>query len=247
VKRIHCSYHKCLTMYYEKVLLTLYTCSFWRRGGYRHFTSYIDEFYQHHDEYAISSINNHVLDFKKLGDDFRLTRFVRDPRDLVVSGFFYHRKGTESWSTIVDPKAEDWKGVNGSIPENMGKGHSYASFLQELSIEEGLIAEIDFRKKHFQSMNQWPLSDPRIKLFRYEDILGNERVVFAEIFSHYGFTWPKKWLGVFLADQFSAKKQAATRHIRNPGPGQWKKYFSPKVQDYFMRQYGGILDRYHYA
>jgi hypothetical protein len=220
---------------------------FWLSQGYRHFESLIHEFYLESDNFKITSINNHSLDLEKLDNDFRITRFIRDPRDLVVSGYFYHKRGAEAWCKLINPTEGDWKVVNGCIPDNMGEGHSFSSYLQTLSEEEGLMAEIDFRRKHFESMLQWPVSDPRIKLFYYEDVIGNEGEIFAELLSHYGTSRLERWVGVILADRFSAKRQSRrTKHIRDPKAGQYEEHFSPKVRDYFERQYGDILIRYGY-
>ena len=128
-----------------------------------------------------------------IGKDVRITRFVRDPRDLVVSGYFYHRKGGEEWCNIATPTVEDWRVVNGAIPKGMfEKRESFSTFLQNMSMEERLIAEIDFRETHFNSMKEWPTADERIRLFRYEDLIGNEKDVFKEMMSHYGVSWPEK-------------------------------------------------------
>jgi hypothetical protein len=246
-KLIHCSYHKCLTVYFSKVFSTLYNRIFRFSRGYRHFNSLVGDFYQDFDSYKVSSVNNHALDLKRLGGDFRITRFIRDPRDLVVSGYFYHKRGAEDWSNIADPKEKDWEVVNGFIPEGMGKGQSFSSYLQSINKEKGLMAEIDFRSNHFDSMLQWPTEDPRIKVFRYEDLLGNECDVFEDIFSFYGMSWPEKKLGLLLADRFSAKKMSgSTKHIRNPKSGQWEEHFTPKVEDYFNKKYADILKRYGY-
>ena len=45
-------------------------------GGYKHFNSLIPEFYGEHRKYKIASINNHCIDFSRLGD-VRVSRFVR--------------------------------------------------------------------------------------------------------------------------------------------------------------------------
>lgn len=246
-KLVHCSYHKCLTVYFEMVLSTLYNRIFRFSRGYRHFNSLINEFYQEFDNYKIASINNHSLNLEKLGNDFRMTRFIRDPRDLVVSGYLYHKRGAEAWCNIINPVEKDWMVVNGCIPENMQEGQSFSSYLETLSKEDGLMAEIDFRRNHFDSMKQWPISDDRIKLFRYEDVIGNEQNIFAEMLTHYKISWPERKLGVILADRFSAKKQVnKIKHIRNPKAGQWKEHFSSKVIDYFEQQHGEILERYGY-
>ena len=247
VKLIHCSYHKCLTVYYSKIMRVLYNRIMRFSRGYQHFNSRINDFYQEFDNRRVASVNNHALDLNKIGDDFLISRFIRDPRDLVVSGYFYHKRGAEGWCNIIGPTDEDWREVNGWVPEQMDKDHSLSTYLQSLSKEDGLIAEIDFRKNHFGSMMQWPVEDPRIKIFRYEDIVGNEQEIFADIFSFYGMFWLERKLGLMLVSKYSAKKITRTKkHIRNPTAGQWKEHFTPKVSNYFEQRYGKILERYGY-
>lgn len=246
---VHCSYHKCLTVYFYRVLSGFFNNPLLKiPNGYQHFNSVLDDFYTNYRNFRVASVNNHSLNFDLLDDDIRITRFIRDPRDLVVSGYFYHKKGSEFWCNIQDPKESDWKVVNGCMPDGMRRNHSFSSYLQGVNKEDGLIAEIDFRANHFESMRQWSLSDPRIKLFRYEDILGNERRVFATIFAHYGFSIPKRYLGIFFANLYSAKKQrGALDHIRNPRAGQWKEHFSDRVAEYFEQKYGDVLSLYGYG
>jgi len=247
MKVVHCSYHKCLTVYYARVFSTLYNRIFRFSRGYRHFNSLIDDFYQESDSFKIASVNNHALDFKRLGNSFRVSRFIRDPRDLVVPGYFYHKRGAEKWCNIINPSENDWKVVNGCIPRDMGKENSFSSYLHSLSKEDGLIAEIDFREHHFNSMKEWPTADPRIKIFRYEDMLNNEKRIFEEIFTFYDVTWLEKRIGLILSNYYSAKRQSSkTQHIRNPKISQWREHFTPKVQDYFERKHGELLEPYGY-
>ena len=182
---IHCSYHKCLTSYFSKVMSLIFNKIHPLKPGYKHFDSKIDEFYENLNKYKIMSVNNHSLDFSLLGDKFKITRFIRDPRDLVVSGYFYHKRNAEMWCGIVNPTENDYDLVNGSVPSGISDGDSYSSYLRNLSLEEGLIAEIEFRKKHYESMLKWPDNDPRIKIFKYEDIIGNEKNVFKKISEFY--------------------------------------------------------------
>ncbi len=241
VNLIHCSYHKCLTVYYGRVLGILCNWITPWRGRYHHFNSKVDEFYHSVGGYRLVSINNHKLDFTRLGN-FRISRFVRDPRDLVVSGYFYHKKGVERWCNIVAPNEEDWNIVNGNIPVGMGINDSFSSYLQKLPQDDGLIAEIEFRKYHFQSMMEWPTQDPRIRIFRYEDILGNEEQTFRKLFEFYDYSPKEQSIGMFLADRFSAKRRRSNfRHIRNPAANQWREYFTPRVKNYFDSSYENLL------
>jgi hypothetical protein len=244
--RIHCSYHKCLTIYYSRVMSRLYNDLLPWSGGYRHFNSHVDEFYENLGRYRILSVNNHLLDLDRLGS-FRITRFVRDPRDLVISGYYYHRRGAEEWCEVVGPVPEDWKVVRGNIPEGMGPQHSYATYLRSLSEEEGLITEIEFRKHHFESMAAWPDDHPDILTIRYEDVLGREVSTFARIFRFYELPAWERAAGRLLAWRYSAKRQRRQMvHIRNPEPQQWRKRFTPRVTQYFRERHEGLVERLGY-
>lgn len=244
---IHCSYHKCLTVYYMRVVSTMYNRLLRLSKGYRHFNSRIEDFYDHVGEHKIISVNNQTLDFQRLGDDYWITRFIRDPRDLVVSGYFYHKRGPEIWSNLINPVPADYREVNGCVPKGMAPNHSYASYLQSISKEEGLIAEIDFRTYHFDSMRKWPNDDLRVKLFKYEDIIGNEVATFADLLSFYRLSILERWLGCLLAFAFSADKVGSiSGHIRDPKPSQWKEHFTEEVTAVFEERYGDLLDLYGY-
>jgi hypothetical protein len=155
--------------------LTLIHCSY-----HKCLTSY-------YKNYKIASVNNHCIDFSRFDDgSLRLSRFIRDPRDLVISGYFYHKRAAEPWCNVSNPTEADWRVVNGNIPEQLSNGQSYASYLQNVDMEDGLICEIDFRKKHFDGMAQWRDRDS-ILTIRYEDIIGHEEKVFDRVFSFYEF------------------------------------------------------------
>lgn len=243
---VHCSYHKSLTSYYAKVAGMLFNRLMpWSRG-YRHFNSYVERFYDAAPDLTVASVNNHALDLERLGR-CRITRFVRDPRDLVVSGYFYHRRGAEEWCRVPDPTDEDWVVVNGRVPDGLGPGESYADYLRSRSLEEGLRAEIQFRRYHFESMRSWPSDHPDIRTFRYEDILGNERRIFEDAYAFYGASSLTRKGAGRLAVRYSAARRASkTDHIRNPKPAQWREVFTATVLEEFNRRYGDLLGRLGY-
>lgn len=215
--------------------------------GYRHFNSHIDDFYLQLSSLSVASVNNHALNLNRLGPRYRVTRFIRDPRDLIVSGYHYHRRGAEDWCHIIDPNEHDFSIVNGAIPENLPPGTSMASFLQQVKQEEGLIAEIQFRARHFESMRQWPEADRRIKLYRYEEIIGREPQTFESIAAFYGLGWPRRKLAGRYARKYAASNvSGTTSHIRNASPNQWKSAFTPRVEAYFNERYSDIIERYGY-
>ncbi len=243
---IHCSYHKCLTVYYKRVMDAVFNrCLPWS-GGYRHFNSHLDDFNAGLGEHRIVSINNRALDRDALGE-FRLSRFIRDPRDLVVSGYFYHRRGAEEWVTRPSPSDTDWYFANGCIPERMREsGESFSQHLQSLSQEEGLLAELEFRARHLESMAQWPAEHPNILTLRYEDIIGNEVEVFRQLLEFYELSFLERRLGSWFARRHSLRKRAADPHVRNPASGQWREHFTPRVVEAFEARHRGLVEALGY-
>lgn len=245
---MHCSYHKCLTIYFSRVIRRVLRA----RGsadGYRHFNSLIDEFYREQGNYLIASVNNHALDLSRY-PRYRVTRFIRDPRDLVVSGYFYHKRGAESWCNVPGPGEADFVYVNGTVPEALrGSSLSYSELLHNLDIEEGLLAEIEFRRRHFESMREWPLDDPDIRLFRYEDVLGREARTMREVIGFLGFPAHSAVHGGLIAWRHSARsrRQSASAHVRDPSAGQWRRHFTPRVEREFDAAYGDLIEMYGYA
>lgn len=247
VNLIHCSLHKCLTVYYRRIMHSVFNrCVPWR-GSYRHYNSHLVEFYDGFESDRVASVNNRSLDLDRLGE-FRLTRFIRDPRDLVVSGYFYHRRGAEAWTTMNAPTATDWYFANGVVPDGLqGRGVSFADYLQALPEEEGLLAEIEFRRRHFESMLAWPAHHPHILSCRYEDIIGNETELFRELFEFYGLSATERWLGDWFARRHSAQRRAADRHVRDPSPGQWRQHFTSRVRRVFDAEYGTLIKQLGYS
>jgi hypothetical protein len=240
---IHCSYHKCLTVFYRRVMQSTMR----HFGGYQHFNSDVGLFEEGRGNVRVASVNNHALALGER-DDARVSRFVRDPRDLMVSGYFYHRRAAEPWCSIRDPSESDLSVVNGAVPHVLQSGESFSDCLQRLDQESGLLAEMEFRAHHFASMRAWPQTDPRIRTWRYEDILGNESRVMGELAAHYEFAWPlQRWVQ-WHATRFSAKRAAAAgdTHVRNPTSGQWRAVFTPRVVREFESRWGDLLALHGY-
>lgn len=236
---IHCSYHKCLTVFFRRVMEP----SLAHLGGYRHFNSHLARFEAEQSSLRLASINNVALDVDALGD-VRISRFVRDPRDLVVSGYFYHRRGAEPWCRQVDPDPLEWSSQrNRDVPSALAPGESLQACLHRLDREEGLLAEMELRARHFDSMRAWPTDDPRIRVWRYEDIVDDERRVMGEVADHYGLPFVLRRLVQRNAARFDSRHAVASRdgHVRNPSSGQWRAVFTPRVTREFMSRWGDLL------
>lgn len=244
--RIHASYHKCLTKYFLRTAnASLNTLGISRKKQYEHFESIQGVFYNTMHQYYLCSINNFAPALDKINQDFRLSRFIRDPRDLIVSGYFYHKKGAEPWFRFKDPTAEYWAAINGHVPINLTPGDSFADALNKVNESEGLLMEMEFRKFHLESMRQWP-EDPRIKIFRYEDIISNQVGAFSELLDHLEIKGLTKRKFMFFANRYALQNRTNDSHIRDPKANQWRTYFTPQMNTIFVEAYGDILEKYGY-
>ena len=93
--RVHCGFHKCLTMYSRKIYrrasiaLALSPAVLGaRKTGFRHFFHRKDVWLENCHRFGISSLSGHALDLDRF-DDIKVVRFIRDPRDMVISGYYY--------------------------------------------------------------------------------------------------------------------------------------------------------------
>lgn len=244
--RVQCGYHKCLTMYFRRVSKKIAMWNNPFNGEFRHFFHRLDEFHQDSSQYSISSVSGHCLDLDQF-EDIRAVHIIRDPRDMIISGYFYHKRAGEPWCNYINPTDDDWSVVNARVPSALPADTSFADYLNNVSIEEGLAAEIEFRRNHFESMMKWPTDDPRVLTVKYEEILGNESDTFKKIYDFYGFPFHTKMAAMVYAGRYSAKSaRRLSTHIRNPSGGQWKELFTPDLKHRFDEQYGGLLEKYGY-
>jgi hypothetical protein len=93
LRRVHCGFHKCLTMYTRRIIEPVSKSPPFK-SDFRHFFHRHDIFYRECENHDFSSISGHALDLERF-EDLRVSRFLRDPRDMLVSGYFYHKRGAE--------------------------------------------------------------------------------------------------------------------------------------------------------
>lgn len=166
--------------------------------------------------------------------DFRGSHMIRDPRDVVVSGYFYHLWTAEQW--VHEPKAEL-------------DGRSYQQHLRSLPKEEGLIAEIDKCRFVFRNMRRWNYRNPAICELKYEAVFASSDEQFRRLFEHYGFHDRAIEAALEIAKRSSFHAVAGRKAgivqegtvTRSGLPGQWKEHFSPRVIQHFKEATGDLL------
>jgi len=165
---------------------------------------------------------------------FRGSHMIRDPRDLVVSGYEYHKVTTELWAN--EPRAEYG-------------GLSYREFLRSLAEHEGLTAEIRwFATGTGAQMAAWDYGQPEFLELRYEDLIADEAGGFAALFRWWGFSQSATMRGLEVAEGLSRTNGGATRkhQIRMSSPGEWRERFSQEHVEEFKSGTGDLLLRLGY-
>jgi len=223
---IHCCYHKIGTVWFERVLRDVaaeYGISYGTGSNYQN----IHRFETTRNCGVFVDYGSHVK-LDKLGN-YVGSHMIRDPRDVVISGYFYHLWTTEKWANL--PMVEF-----GAM--------SYREYLNNLDQDEGLLAEIRRLWFWIPHMLNWNYSNPRIYEIKYEDIIANESKVFREMFKHYGFhdkavdrccRLAEKYTFKKLTDDKSGKKKKS--HLRSGKTGEWKNIFNNEHKKLFKELY----------
>ena len=99
--------------------------------------------------------------------DFRGFHVIRDPRDVVVSAYHSHRAS--------HPATDEWRELN-EIRER----------LNGMTLEAGLLWELEFLAPVFRQMQTWNYSSPHIREFRMEELIANPFKLALESFEFLG-------------------------------------------------------------
>lgn len=248
--RFHFSFHKCLTKYTGLSLNRVLNNLHMSKSRYRHFDSLKTDFMRESPNLNMASLNNHFIDDGELeglsGEENTISLFTRDPRDLLVSGYFYHKKGVEPWTKIKTPVDDDYEVVNGCIPKALKEtGMSMFQYLNQCSVSEGFLIELEFRRKHFESMENW-LSVPRDNLLvlDYEKIMVSEERAFLQVAKHHRFNMVDTLGLAYFVNKYKAKKSAHNTHIRDPKPGQWKQKIPSASLQIVNDTYSNLISLY---
>jgi hypothetical protein len=250
---LHFGYHKCLTMFYVRLMKNLSAeFGFAWEPIYDDVPAFHRAVRRTSTERVILLTDRDDIAWDEL-PEYRASHFIRDPRDLVVSGYFYHLWTKEAWAS---DDGFDWPFLT-SLPKfawvepdpaRWPHKISYQAYLNSLDPEQGMLMEMISRERTFQQMRRWKFDNPRVLEMRYEEIVGNEEMACARLFEHYGFAPQLRERGVELARQFGlnnlAKREGS--HVRSGAPDQWRTHFTPAVKNLFKQAHGDLLIRLGY-
>ena len=162
------------------------------------------------------------------------SHIIRDPRDMIVSGYFYHLWTTEQWAHLPRPEHG---------------GRTYQEHLSSLDRHDGLLAEIQNTAPRVRRMLEWDYHNPRFLELKYEDVIENEEAAFTAIFDKYGFDEKSIERSVQIAAGFSFTRKTGRSigavqegsHTRSGKSGQWVEYFEEEHKVAFVETLGDAL------
>lgn len=225
---VHCSHHKVGTVWFKRILerlakeygLNLYS------GPQSGLPESAHVFLEEHSQVDPSQLRT-----------FRGSHMVRDPRDIVISGYFYHLWTKEEWA---------------NIPQERYGNVSYQTYLNALPQSEGLIAEMNrfaLEYSDLRDMTCWDYDNPNFLELKYEETLNDEEETFRRLFSHYGFNAEAIEDGLRIADEISfknykkkiEKNKKQKSHLRSGKTGEWRDLFDESHKEHCKALMGDAL------
>ncbi|HEX9859512.1 MAG TPA: sulfotransferase domain-containing protein, partial [Paracoccaceae bacterium] len=170
---------------------------------------------------------------------YRGVHVMRDPRDMIVSGYHYHKWTHENWVHRPDDQ-----------------GLSYQQKLNRADKRDGLFMEIDhFIFFYRETLERWNIDDPDILEVAYDDLMGEDREsLYARLFRHLGLEGRDLGLAVDLMRLFEAGSRtgrksgavAQKNHLRSGRSGQWHAELEDDHIAYIEQELGHVLRKFGY-
>ncbi len=231
---VHCSHHKVGTVWFRRVLGTLATAYDLR------IERCVGKPVDPRTDIAFFRAGRHYRREDLPGRVFRGSHMIRDPRDVVVSGYFYHLWTDEEWAHL--PGGPAWGGL------------SYHDFLNSVDRDRGLLAEIErSAASNLADMAAWDYGQPEFLELRYEDVIDDELSWFSRVFEFYGLDDEAVRVGLDAVARFSIRSQPSTpapgnqrQHVRSGRTGQWRGEFGRDHVEAFKALTGDLLVKLGY-
>lgn len=172
-----------------------------------------------------------LLDHIQLSENTVTSTVIRDPRDIIVSGFYYHQWCKETWCLKKDIMYQK----------------SYQDHLNSLDTNDGLILEIVKFNERFRRMMRFI---PYIEhVIRYENIFNNEQKALEPLLDTWNLNDDLREKAKWAIDKFSfakIKNQMNNNHARKGVPGQWHDHFKENHIKLFKTIYPNFVENLGY-
>ena len=247
-------YHKVGTILLAKVFREICSTFGWR------FKSVIGRAEEIPSDADVILFMHSLVDLSQVERAYVGVHFIRDPRDVIVSGYLYHKRCSEDWCVnqthdTTEPiffpnlpwsqqhKPEDWK--RDYIESLQGK--SYQQNLLNRSQSEGILFELNhYGTWTIESMLDWDYNNPRVKEVRFESVMRDFDGTFRNIFNHLSFSenQVKRALRIARKEDLSRKSDRqlrANKHVSSRDITKWKQYFDSANISVFRQRFGETL------
>lgn len=157
----------------------------------------------------------------------------RDPRDIVVSGYFSGLATHREYAGVAEHRAT----------------------LQGMSTPEGLLYALEYGEQHVKNMATWvDLTDPNVLTLRLEDISADPAASVPAILGHCGVRLSESDLATVLAE--TSREALQRKDLEHRKPGQESHYrtqrlgfrelFGPEHYAAVERVVPGLVDKLGY-
>ncbi|HEX3943272.1 MAG TPA: hypothetical protein VHW69_04220 [Rhizomicrobium sp.] len=170
--------------------------------------------------------------------DDRFLHLIRDPRDVVISGMYFHCRASEGWL---------------HVPRDEFGGMTYQEKINSFSDDRSrLLFEMDNRAAGtIQRMVAWDYGRPECFECRYEDLVEDTSTSqFTKILLHLGFaneeleTCRQQFWKLALFSRSSDTENGL--HVRSGRKQQWQEIFDQSLGLEFLQRFPDALTRLGY-
>jgi hypothetical protein len=211
----------------------------------------------------INVIGEATAECVKNYSDFRGVHLVRDPRDVVISGYYSHLNTHPT----------------GKRPDIL----AFRNKIKDRPTDQGIKMEMDFSSERLHEMEKWDYSNPNILELKFEQF--TQKPNWTELFNFLGLKGAEnhieyvvkrtlnklsnRGLSPFrfnnlkvpmdvldkIPERMSFDKLTGGRkpgesdlksHYRKGTPGDWHKHFSSNHKDYFKLKFPALLETLGY-
>lgn len=211
------------------------------------------------DFWCYLNASHNLVDLME-GIHYKGFHVIRDPRDILISGYFSHK-----YSHPIRIDYNPWK-------------IKHREHLLAVETEQGLFCELNFCSVYFERLATWDYHNQNVFETRFETLVQNPYNEFYKIFDFLGIKFNKNEAAVLISliirklfrkiYNFSAKRQICSpwilktvlerhsferkarrekgtenqkSHYRKGVIGDWKNYFTPELKEEFKKRYGQLL------
>ncbi len=197
------------------------------------------------------SINNAVIyPGRKFFDKARMIHLIRHPKDLIISGYHYHKKGSETWNTMSMPKRKFYRFLleldhvlSDQEKKLLHPEVTYQELLQGLPFEKGMMAEMVWLK-YIKSFN--PLTyyqSPLLPTYRFEEIMEDPVEGVRKICQHWQLSEKET---AYYCDRAAHYNRNPSYPIRNSAAYQYKEIYTKELNRFFKQQFNELVTRLDY-